>query len=298
MRKGVVVDTNTRRQRKPRLTGLPSEPGINRAGPFLKWAGGKSQLLTTYSDFLPENFGNYFEPFLGGAAVFFYLRRNRPTFQATLSDLNQELVNCYDAVKNDVEELIRCLKQHRNEPEYFYHLRAQDPQKMKDVERAARLIFMNKTCFNGLYRVNSKGQFNVPFGSYKNPRTCDEVNLRAASGVLEQTEVFCRPFEAVLEQAKKGDFVYFDPPYQPLSSTANFTGYTKDSFSSADQERLSQVFRKLDKRGCLLMLSNSDCPFIRSLYQGFHIKSVQAMRAINCKAEGRGRISEVLVMNY
>ncbi|MBY0358529.1 MAG: DNA adenine methylase [Candidatus Obscuribacterales bacterium] len=286
------------RPRHPRLTGLPSNTVVNTAGPFLKWAGGKSQLLTTFSDFLPESFDNYFEPFVGGAAVFFYLRRNRPLFRATLADLNQELVNCYQTIRDDVEELILSLKEHKNEAEYFYQLRAKDPLKMSEVERASRLIFMNKTCFNGLYRVNSKGKFNVPFGSYKNPRTCDEANLRACSKVLQDANIRYQPFEAILKQAKKGDFIYFDPPYQPLSSTAKFTSYTKNSFSSEDQERLAETFSRLDKRGCRLMLSNSDCQFIRDLYKDFRIETVQAMRAINCQAVGRGRVNEVVVMNY
>lgn len=286
------------RPRHPRLTGLPSNTVVNQAGPFLKWAGGKSQLLTTFSDFLPESFDNYFEPFVGGAAVFFYLRRNRPLFQATLADLNQELVNCYQTIRDDVEELILCLKKHKNEAEYFYQLRAKDPLKMSEVERASRLIFMNKTCFNGLYRVNSKGKFNVPFGSYKNPRTCDEANLRACSKVLQDADIRYQSFEAILKQAKKGDFIYFDPPYQPLSSTAKFTSYTKNCFSSEDQERLAETFSRLDKRGCRLMLSNSDCQFIRDLYKDFRIETVQAIRAINCQAVGRGRVNEVVVMNY
>lgn len=293
------MSTRTSRSGKSGLiTGLPSEPAFYRAGPFLKWAGGKSQLLTKYDGFFPVNFKNYFEPFTGGAAVFFHMRANREPFQATLSDLNAELVNCYQVVRDDVEKLITKLKDHKNEPNYFYQLRAQDTQKLSKVQRAARLIFLNKTCFNGLYRVNSKGQFNVPFGSYKNPRTCDEKNLRACSMALQDTAINFQSFEGILETAEKGDFIYFDPPYQPVSPTANFTSYTKNSFSAEDQEKLAQVFRQLHKRGCLLMLSNSDCIFIRKLYKGFRTETVQAMRAINCRAEGRGKVSEVLVTNY
>lgn len=280
-----------------KLTGLPSESLLQRATPFLKWAGGKSQLITTYDAFFPKTFNRYFEPFTGGGAIFFHLKNQRGTFKASLSDLNDELINCYQVIRDDVETLIEHLKTHPNDEEYFYQLRAVNAKSLSEIERAARLIYLNKTCFNGLYRVNSKGQFNVPFGFYKNPRTCNESNLRACSAALSDVELNCRPFDQVLKHAKKGDLVYFDPPYQPLSSTANFTSYTKNSFSADDQEYLAEVFSKLDKRGCHVMLSNSDCAFIRTLFKDFRIETVNAIRAINCKSEGRGKITEVLVLN-
>lgn len=290
--------TGTNALKRRSLTGLPSETAIHRAGPFLKWAGGKSQLLNSFEQFFPTNFSRYFEPFTGGAAVFFHLQNQHADFQAQLSDQNSELINCYQIVKNDVELLIDALQKHENIEEHFYQTRAQDPNMLSAVQRAARLIYLNKTCFNGLYRVNSKGQFNVPFGFYKSPAFCNETNLRACSRLLQNTELHCRSFEEILQQARKGDFVYFDPPYHPLTKTSNFTSYTKTCFSERDQELLADTFAKLDKRGCKVMLSNSDCAFIRTLYRQFRIEQVLAMRAINCKASGRGRISELVILNY
>lgn len=265
-----------------------------RPGPFLKWAGGKGQLLATFNRHFPKSFNRYFEPFLGGGAVFFHLRPQ----QALLSDLNEELINCYQMVRDDVESVIELLRKHRNDKHYFYRIRSQDCSNLLNVERAARLIFLNKTCFNGLYRVNSKGRFNVPFGRYKNPRICDAGNLRAVSRALQNTPVHCAPFEVVLTKARKGDFIYLDPPYQPISSTSNFTGYTKGAFGSEDQIRLAATFAELSKRGCLLMLSNSDNELIRDLYKDFNTTVVHASRAINCKADRRGRINELLILNY
>lgn len=298
MRKDTPLSSNTRIRQAPDLTGLPAARTLHRAGPFLKWAGGKSQLLATYDNYFPPSFRNYFEPFTGGGAVYFHLRSSRPAFNAVLSDLNEELINCYSMIKDEIDELIDHLKQHENTSEYFYRTRALDTSSLSQAERAARLIYLNKTCFNGLYRVNSKGQFNVPFGSYKNPRLCDERNLRACSAALQDVELVHAAFTSVLERAKKGDFVYFDPPYHPVSTTASFTSYTKNSFSAEDQEKLAQVARKLAQRGCRFMLSNSDTPLIRALYEDFQIQTVYALRAINCKAEGRGPVAEVLVTNY
>ena len=278
---------------------LQALPGIGQtASPFLKWVGGKSQLLNSFQAYLPETFKAYFEPFTGGAALFYRLRNSNHFFRAQLSDQNEELINCYKIVRDHVEDLIRDLKKHVNDEEYFYQLRAVDPSRLSEIQRASRLIYLNKTCFNGLYRVNSKGQFNVPFGSYKNPAICNEENLRACSKSLNDVNIMVQPFEEVLSQARKGDFVYFDPPYHPLNCTSNFTSYTKNSFNSEDQKRLAETFAALDKRGCKLMLSNSDCEFIRELYADFRIETVYAIRAINCKATGRGRISEVLILNY
>lgn len=280
------------------LRGLSSKHTAQRFGPFLKWAGGKSQLLASFDEYFPDSFKNYFEPFTGGGAVFFHLRNKLGAFPAQLSDLNQELINCYTMIRDNLDELIYDLQKHENTEEYFYKIRALDPSTLSDIERASRLIYLNKTCFNGLYRVNSKGKFNVPFGFYKNPSTCNEALLRACNQALQETELACKPFDSVLKKAKRGDFVYIDPPYHPLTSTSNFTSYTRNCFSADDQISLAKVYAELDKRGCKLMLSNSDCPFIRDLYSGFDVKTVYAMRMINCKAEGRGRITEVLVLNY
>lgn len=292
------MTTRTQRRTGSALSGLPSLSGAERATPFLKWAGGKSQLLASFDNFIPEKFNRFYEPFTGGGAVFFYLKSHRPPFAARLSDLNHELINCYTVVRDQCDELIADLQKHHNEPDYFYQLRAANPKRLSAVKQASRLIFLNKTCFNGLYRVNSKGQFNVPFGSYRNPKFCNAENLRACSTALRDTVLECASFEEILEHAGKGDFIYFDPPYHPLSSTSNFTNYTRGSFSGADQQRLGEVFEKLSRKGCLLMLSNSDCQFIRDIYDGFKIHTVSALRAINCKAAGRGRISELVVTNY
>lgn len=268
------------------------------ASPIVKWAGGKTQLLKHYTRLFPAEFNRYFEPFLGGGAVFFHLVAKNPNLRATLSDQNVELINCYNMVKNELPSVIRYLKKHKNDGEHFYKVRAMDVADLSPAERAARLIFLNKTCFNGLYRVNRKGQFNVPFGRYENPKICDEVNLRAAERALCNAKINTANFEAVLSQAKRGDFVYLDPPYQPLSTTSSFTGYTRNSFGESDQERLRDVFKKLTDKGCYAMLSNSDTPFIRELYDAFNIETVYANRAINSKADKRGRVAEVAILNY
>lgn len=285
------IEINSRVQKNNR-------DGIRIATPFLKWAGGKSQLLSTFAPMFPQDFGRYFEPFLGGGAVFFHLRSQHPNLSAVLSDSNQELINCYLSVQESVDELIFSLKRHRNDRHHFYRVRAEDVSRLTETERAARMIFLNKTCFNGLYRVNRKGQFNVPFGKYSNPKIVDERNLMAAAAALKNARIICAPFEAVLARASRGDFVYMDPPYQPLSTTSSFTGYTRNSFGESDQIRLAETFKSLTRRGCLVMLSNSDTPFTRSLYEGFRLETVRATRAINSKAERRGRINELVVLNY
>jgi len=277
---------------------LASTGGAGRPHPIVKWAGGKAQLLPIFNHHLPPKFKRYFEPFVGGGAMFFHLYGQYPGLQAFLGDLNDELINCYSAVRDDVDSVIRLLKKHRNEREYFNQVRALDVTALNRAQRAARIIYLNKTCFNGLYRVNSRGQFNVPFGSYKNPRTCDEDNLRAAAEAFQNVQLNCGHFKETLKQAKRGDFVYLDPPYQPLSATANFTSYTSRCFGERDQEELAAVVKALDARGCLIMLSNSDNELIHKLYKQFHIETVYATRAINCKGDRRGRISELLVMNY
>lgn len=255
-------------------------------------------MLPVLTQHLPGSFKRYFEPFVGGGAMFFHLYASDRRLKAFLGDLNAELINCYASVRDDVDMVIRLLKQHRNERDHFYLVRSLDVAKLDEAQRAARIIYLNKTCFNGLYRVNSRGQFNVPFGSYKNPRTCDEDNLRAASAAFSNAKMHCGHFHDLLKHARRSDFVYLDPPYQPLSATANFTSYTSRCFAQKDQEELAEVVAQLDKRGCYIMLSNSDNELIHHLYKGFHIETVYATRAINCKGDRRGRISELLVMNY
>ena len=275
--------------------------GRDRAEPFLKWAGGKGQLLRQYESFFPSKFNNYLEPFAGGGAVFFHLYntgRLKGNKKIILIDDNKELMNCYSVIKENVEELIKILSgsKYVNKKEIYYLIRKEEPQDR--FERAARTIYLNKTCFNGLYRVNSQGKFNVPFGRYKNPLICNSRNLRAVSLALRDVEILPGPFETCLEFAKKADFVYFDPPYQPLSKTSSFTSYTKDSFSEEAQRKLYEVFNKLNTRGCKVMLSNSDTYLVHELYKNFKIKTMFARRAISCKASGRGAIRELLVLNY
>jgi DNA adenine methylase len=268
---------------------------MEKAKPFIKWAGGKSQLLPALSIHFPprEKIVRYFEPFLGGAAVFFHLGHAR----SFLSDSNRDLVELYQVVRQDVEDLIEALRHHINEREYFYNIRSQDPATLTPVQRAARLIYLNKTCFNGLYRVNSRGQFNVPFGRHKNPTICDADGLRAASTALQSADITLGDFETVSECAGRGDFVYFDPPYHPLNKSSSFTSYTAGRFDEVEQRRLAHTFRQLTDRGCFVVMSNSDTPLIRELYADFCMHEIQANRAINSKPGGRGKITELLIVN-
>lgn len=278
----------------------------NKPKPFVKWVGGKRQLLKQFrllDLYPPEKFdvktASYFEPFVGGGAVFFDLLPRK----AFLSDLNAELVTTYNVIKNNVEGLILALNKHEYDKEYFLKIRAQDQKQLSDIEIAARFIYLNRTCFNGMYRVNSKGGFNVPFGKYINPQICDEQNLRRVSKALVDVEIRHEDYKEVLKKAVKGDFVYFDPPYYPVSKTSSFTSYTAESFLDKEQTELRDVFLELSNRGCYVMLSNSDTPFINNIYseivnKGIKITKVSAGRAINSKASGRGKVSEVLVTNY
>jgi DNA adenine methylase len=263
--------------------------------PFLKWAGGKGQLLSQYLAYFPQHFEVYYEPFLGGGAVFFHLL----PAQAVLTDINPELVNVYSCIRDRLEQVISLLAEHqqRHGKDYYYQIRASNQGTA--VERAARLIYLNKTCFNGLYRENSKGDFNVPIGKYKNPTICNSALLRSASLALQSVQIEVRSFDAVLDFAKTSqDFVYLDPPYYPLSSTSNFTSYSRYSFGEVDQVKLRNTFLTLAQRGVKVMLSNSDCPFIRDLYKDFNIHQITASRAINSNAKKRGIIAEVLVTSY
>lgn len=264
--------------------------------PFVKWAGGKGQLLEAYKPLLPSAFGRYHEPFVGGGALFFSIR---PAC-ARISDLNDELINAYKVVRQNVEDLIEILEDHglKHSEEHFYAVRSQDPGAMTEIGRAARFLYLNRTCFNGLYRVNRKGAFNVPFGRYTNPRICDEDNLRAVSASLAGTTIANTPFEAVLDHARAGDFVYFDPPYDVVSKTANFTSFTAEPFGWPKQEELAGVVVTLANRGVKVMVSNADTPRIRELYSNFDVTTVLARRAINSSAAKRGLISELVIRSY
>ena len=269
-----------------------------RPRPVLKWVGGKGRLLPELLARLPQTYGAYHEPFVGGGALFFALAGAGRLGQVYLSDANAALIDVYLALRDDVDGVIIALQAHRYEHDHYYHVRAQRPDDLTLPERAARVIYLNKTCYNGLYRENRAGQFNVPFGRYANPTICDEPNLRAASAILQQADIARRRFDTVLDYAKAGDFVYFDPPYVPLSSTANFTTYDRTGFGPDDQTQLRDVFAELAQRGVRAMLSNSDTPFVRELYAGFRVEQLFAARAVNSKANGRGKVAELLVMNF
>ena len=268
------------------------------ARPVLKWVGGKGRLLPELLARLPQTFEAYHEPFVGGGALFFALAGAGRLERVYLSDANTALIDVYLALSDDVEGVIAALQPHRYERDHYYHVRAQRPDDLSLPERAARIIYLNKTCYNGLYRENRAGQFNVPFGRYKNPTICDEPNLRAVSVVLQGVDIARRRFDGVLGYAKGGDFVYFDPPYVPLSPTANFTTYDRAGFGPDDQRQLRDVFAELARRGVRAMLSNSDTPFVRELYAGFRVEQLFAARAVNSRANGRGKVAEVLVLNY
>lgn len=276
------------------------------ASPFVKWAGGKSQLLSQLDRYLPSRFGRYLEPFVGGGAVFFHLHNQGQLTgkEVVLIDRLVELIDCYRVVRDRVEDLIAALEQHemhKFDPHYFYQIRGWDREagyaERSEVERAARFVYLNRTCYNGLYRVNRKGQFNVPFGRHSNPSVCAAGRLRAASQALQGVTLLAGDFYHCEQFAEPGDLVYFDPPYHPLSRTAYFTSYTAQVFAEKEQQRLAELFRTLDRRGCRLILNNSDMPWIRTLYEGYAIAEMKAARSINARADRRGQINELVVTN-
>lgn len=269
--------------------------------PVLKWVGGKRQLLDTLIPLLPKRITTYCEPFIGGGAMLFHLQPN----VAYVNDINSDLILVYTIIKNDVEALIAALAEYKNEAEFFYSVRDWDRDKEKyasltDVERAARIIYLNKTCFNGLYRVNNAGEFNSPFGSYKNPNIVNAPVLRAVSSYFNNADIHftSTDYAEVLRTIPKGTFVYLDPPYDPVSVTSSFTGYSKGGFTRADQIRLRECCDELTKRGIKFMLSNSSTEFIHAQYAAYNITVVQAKRAINSVASRRGDVDEVVVRNY
>lgn len=269
--------------------------------PVLKWVGGKRQLLDTLTPLLPRRITTYCEPFVGGGAMLFHMQPN----VAYVNDINCDLILVYKVIKNNVESLIAALGEYKNEAEFFYSVRDWDRDKEKydsltDVERAARIIYLNKTCFNGLYRVNNAGEFNSPFGSYKNPNIVNAPVLRAVSAYFNAAVVHftSTDYSEVLNSIPKGTFVYLDPPYDPVSTTSNFTGYSKGGFTQADQIRLRTCCDELTKRGIKFMLSNSSTEFIHEQYAAYNITVVQAKRAINSVGNRRGDVNEVVVRNY
>jgi DNA adenine methylase len=281
---------------------LYQTPGCH---PFVKWAGGKSQLIPQIIRLMPSRFARYFEPFLGGGAVFFHTASyNRNAF---LSDINVDLINAYKIIRNNVEELITALKYHQDEytksPKSYYYQLRDKTKGLNKIENAARFITLNKTCYNGLYRVNKKGLFNVPIGRYKNPLICDPVNLRKMSIVLSQSASYLGVIDykkILVEKADKDDFVYLDPPFHPISNTANFTSYTNNGFTLEDQKELATIFKELTSRGCKLLLSNSNTEEIRRLYSDFSHLSELALvnRSINAVGSKRVGHVELLIRNY
>ena len=281
---------------------LYQTPGCH---PFVKWAGGKSQLIPQIIRLMPSRFARYFEPFLGGGAVFFHTASyNRNAF---LSDINVDLINAYKIIRNNVEELITALKYHQDEysksPKSYYYQLRDKTKGLNKIENAARFITLNKTCYNGLYRVNKKGLFNVPIGRYKNPLICDPVNLRKMSIVLSQSASYLGVIDykkILVEKADKDDFVYLDPPFHPISNTANFTSYTNNGFTLEDQKELATIFKELTLRGCKLLLSNSNTEEIRRLYSDFsHLTELALVnRSINAVGSKRVGHVELLIRNY
>ncbi len=280
---------------------------VPRCCPFVKWAGGKTQLLPVLNKHVPSSFNQYFEPFLGGGAMFFFLSSKNLQFTSYLSDINEELINAYKVVKSKVEQLIALLRYHdmeykKSPSEYYYELRA-NIKPLTEVERAAKFITLNRTCYNGLYRVNSRGIFNVPMGRYKNPLICDCTNLRKVSIALRESraELYTSDYKDILlKEAGEDDFIYLDPPYNPISYTAYFTHYTHSGFTKKDQEDLSHIFGILSDRKCKVLLSNSNTPFIRKLYKDFanYTEELDVVRAINSKASKRLGHKELLIRNY
>jgi len=274
--------------------------GSTPPSPFLKWAGGKTQLLPQLESLFPPRWGRYHEPCLGGGAVFFHLAAAGRTQCPRLSDVNDELMTCYAAVRDHVEKVISALRRHAkgHSKTHYYATRAKDPAKLRPASRAARLIYLNKTCFNGLYRVNARGRFNVAMGSYKDPTICDAASPRAASRALAEAELAAAPFKDVADTAEPGDFVYFDPPYVPISPTSSFTSYADMPFGEEQHRELAELFAHLAERGCFVMLSNSDAPLVRRLCSAWHIHRVYARRRINSNGDRRGAIAELVVTSY
>jgi DNA adenine methylase len=272
--------------------------------PFVKWAGGKRQLIPILNDNLPKAMGTYYEPFLGGGALLFHILSERNGQKCGVSDLNSDLVLTYTTIRDKANDLIHSLKNHsknyqKDSKSYYYAIRESNPRSA--VEKTSRLLFLNRTCFNGLYRVNSKGKFNVPLGKYTNPNIVNEENIRSVSHVLQSSKVSikCRDFESVLNDAKKGDLVYFDPPYQPVSDTANFTSYTHKSFTITDLKRLANLCLDLDSKGCKVLLSNSDSQEVAEMFtdKQWKIKKIEANRSINSNSKKTGHF-ELLIKNY
>ena len=277
--------------------------------PFIKWAGGKSRLISQLKNFIPEEFNNYFEPFVGSGALFFYLTssfQTKKNFSLHLSDINSELINVYKTIKNNLKDLIKELQYNENEysndPKKFYYKLRGERFPFDSIKEAARFITLNKTCYNGLYRVNKTGIFNVPLGRYNKPKICDTRNLTKVNKImnLRNTTIENYDYQKISSKIKENDFIYLDPPYFPINETSNFTNYTSYGFDIGQQKRLANFFYDLDKRKCKILLSNSDTTIIRDLYSSFkeNIISLSALRSINSNAEKRKNHSELIIKNF
>jgi len=274
--------------------------------PFVKWVGGKRGLLEQILPLFPKDFNNYYESFLGGGAVFFelYSRGLLKGKRVVLSDINKELINTYNVVKSNPYELISNLQDYKKQhsKEFYYKIREldrkSDYQSLSNLEKATRFIYLNKTCFNGLYRVNKKGYFNTPIGSYKNPNIADSDVILSSSKALQDVEILQQSFKEISRQAKQDDLVYFDPPYYPINRTSNFTSYDSNSFLEDEQFKLFEAFNRLTDKKVKVIQSNSNTSFIRELYENYTIKTIRANRFINSKGNKRGKITEALILNY
>jgi DNA adenine methylase len=277
--------------------------------PFIKWAGGKSRLISQIKNFIPKEFNNYFEPFVGSGALFFYIVRCikiKKDCYAHLSDINPELINVYKTIKDNLPDLIKELQyneiEYHKDPKRFYYKLREKNFRFNHIQKAARFITLNKTCYNGLYRVNKKGLFNVPIGNYTNPKICDPENLTQVNKIIKLKNVFFETYDYqyITTKIKENDFIYFDPPYHPLNETSNFTNYTPHGFDYNQQKRLANFFYELDKRKCNILLSNSDTTFVRDLYSSFseNIISLSTLRSINSNTEKRKNHSEVIIKNF
>ncbi len=278
---------------------------VSEPKPFVKWVGGKRQLMQELENNFPKQFGTYHEPFLGGGAVMFNLLTKKPQLSCNVSDFNSDLILAYVTIRDKLGKLIESLENHsknyHKEPsEYYYSVRKQEPK--QQIDKVSRLLFLNKTCFNGLYRVNKKGQFNVPLGRYTNPNIINKENLTVVSKILQskKIKISCRDFETVLDDAKKGDLVYFDPPYQPISNTANFTSYTHRDFTEDDLARLADLANQLNSKGCHVLLSNSNSKVVKEYFSAKHwsINAIDANRAINSDSKKRTGHKEIIIKNF
>jgi len=290
LNESIIISTTAKRlvNSKEKKTFLEAE----NQKPFLKWAGGKTQIIQEILGFAPNKFNKFIEPFIGGGAVYFSLNHKK----SIISDLNEELIITYKQVKENVHEVINVLERYKNTEEYFYKVRSLNINNLTEYERAARLIYLNKTCFNGLFRVNKKGEFNVPYGKKKSTSFLNRENLISASQYLQKTEIFHSDYKEILRKyAKKGDFIFLDPPYQPIGKFSDFKRYTKEFFYENDQIELATIFRDLTNKGCYVILTNSNHPFILDLYKGFHVETIETKRLISSNPKTRTGIDIIVL---